>query len=501
MLEDQNNVHGKEIQKLKQQIAALQEEVRQRAGKISRIMKNADDDNEEEETENFNVNRDFDQRSDTAGVQKMSVSSKKRSTTDLGKFIEQKIKGSEIINGVSLNTEYDLTAFDRFTINRVYLSHLGLGKRVVERPIGFKKKDLHEVLMQALETLNKNRGKKPQFTGDHFVEGLYRTEPSMGTHYELYFKNIDSTAEHGYRKLVLTRPFAPVQLVLDNTTETDDEVINLILPLSGSRIDTFHTFMDYFKRVCIKADKRIFLTIVYFGSYHLDTVKAVIATVERKFKFRLIKLVSLNETFSRGRGLQVGVQSWTKGDVLMFLCDVDIIFTTDFLERCRLNAIKGLKVYYPMVFSLYNPSVVYTLQDNDIPPRDKQLVISKATGFWRDFGYGMTCQYRSDFLAIGGFEEKITGWGMEDVLLYRKYVKSRYLVVRSPDPGIFHMWHEKHCDPELPVDQYRGCIQSRALNEASHEQLGMLAFKNEIEQYKHLKENRERSQLHVPTHT
>lgn len=82
---------------------------------------------------------------------------------------------------------------------------------------------------------------------------------------------------------------------------------------------------------------------------------------------------------------------------------------------------------------------------------------------------------------IGGFDLEVKGWGGEDVHLYRKYLHGELMVIRTPVPGLFHLWHEKHCADELTPEQYRMCIQSKAMNEASHSHLGMLVFRDEIE--------------------
>ena len=108
---------------------------------------------------------------------------------------------------------------------------------------------------------------------------------------------------------------------------------------------------------------------------------------------------------------------------------MDIFFKDGFLDRCRLNAVPATRVYYPIVFSLYNPSIVYGSKREETPYWRDKLMLSRESGFWRTFGFGMTCMYRSDFLFMRGFDTKIQGWGYEDVKLYRKLVQSNIDIV------------------------------------------------------------------------
>lgn len=118
-------------------------------------------------------------------------------------------------------------------------------------------------------------------------------------------------------------------------------------------------------------------------------------------------MLQLDEEFSRGRGLDVGARAWKGGNVLLFFCDVDIYFTADFLNSCRLNTqpgrtycrticpdtrdksptvsltplclhSSGKKVFYPVLFSQYNPTLIYGGAEH-IPTVEQQLVTHTHT--------------------------------------------------------------------------------------------------------------------------
>ena len=392
---------------------------------------------------------------------------------------QKSMQGKEALNDLTFlnrftpRTEFEVIPYTSFTAQHLFGEIGFLSKKPAALPIGQQAEEILEVIDYGIHYLNLDtESKADRVAIDNFAEGITRNDLTHGTVYDLYFRSNHSPDI--FKRLKLFRPFSNIQPVDQvETIETSNEWINLILPLSG-RLDKFAAFMERFVDVCIRKDRRIFLTIIYFGTEGQRELKEMIIRITEKESFEHYKVIFRNSEFSRGQGLQIGAESWKKGNVLMFFCDVDVYFTNDFLERCRLHTGPGSKVYYPIVFSQYNPEIVYGGQPP--PPLSEQMTITNDGGFWRDFGFGMTCQYRDDFFRVGGFDLSIKGWGGEDVMLYKQYLRSRMIVIRAYDRNLMHIYHAKSCIKTLSDEQFISCLQSKAMSEGSHKQLGMLAF-------------------------
>jgi hypothetical protein len=211
--------------------------------------------------------------------------------------------------------------------------------------------------------------------------------------------------------------------------------------------------------------------------------------------------------FSRANLLQIGIENLSNED-LIFICDVDVLFNANFLNLCRFNAVRNKRIFFPILYSFYNPK--FSKQDQQtllVAKREKEreidqdqeeaqneqkeedeesarvkLIISKNSGYWRDTGFGMVCVYKDDFQSIGGFSRyqnnSQTGWGGEDLYLLRQAINSPKLdTFRAITPGLFHLYHPKTCDKsQLDSKRYLDCLKIKIQNEASYLDFGASHF-------------------------
>lgn len=250
-----------------------------------------------------------------------------------------------------------------------YIFH---GQNVNTRRVKSGERHLLEAQDIALNFINTNTSY--HVTRENVIDGVYRIDVNTGIDYELYFK--DPTA-NTFITVRLIRPLSLIQPVaVPDDRKNPNELINLILPLSG-RLERFQQFVDMFVEVCIKSDRNVFLTVVLYGASDFNHVKTTLKDIEAAYGYKKYQLIMRNKPFSRGRALHDGVMYWSGNptNVLMFFCDVDITFRVDFLRRCRMYSERKEKVYYPMVFSLFNPRNVY--EDGNIPPPAEQLKVGK----------------------------------------------------------------------------------------------------------------------------
>ena len=253
-----------------------------------------------------------------------------------------------------------------------YIFH---GQRKGSRAVKQGQRHILAAQAAALDVLNLNSSFKLSL--DHVVEGVFRVDHNTGMEYELSFRYPRTDR---YAVVHLRRALGPLELASPAANNiTASELINLILPLSG-RLERFQKFLDMFIDVCVQKDKNVFLTVVLYGAKDFKTVRDILENLEKTYNFRKYQLIVRDKPFSRGRTLHDGVMYWTASEnVLMFFCDVDVTFSTEFLRRCRTYTKPGKSVYYPIVFSLYNPKNVY--EDGNIPSFEEQLKIGNHYKF------------------------------------------------------------------------------------------------------------------------
>lgn len=405
-------------------------------------------------------------------------------------------------------TKVDNVLSWEFLTGKQIVSHLNLNpKRGMDTSY---KLALDDILMQVMQIINKNarqRGRTIDFK--EILYGYRRVNPMFGADYILDLlliyrkhkgrKMTVPVRRHAYLQQTFTEiefreepiPDSPqkessifggniIQMVqnrwsqLTSKSQDDQEeplefstymnrTVHFILPLAG-RFQTFLHFMNNFEEVCLKTNERVALAVMLFradADDRTDDTVAFINKLKARYPGHDLRVVSLPGPFSRGIGLQEGANLYAD-DALLFFVDVDIYISRDSLTRMRFNTVLGKQVYFPIVFSQYDPQTICSPKDTVCSQGNSPFRFGADFGYWRQFGYGIAVLHKADFMQrAGGFDTSIVGWGKEDVDLYTRVLSSNLTIFRAVDPGMVHIFHPIICDPQLEQAQYQMCLGSR----------------------------------------
>ncbi|XP_076226559.1 chondroitin sulfate synthase isoform X2 [Nomia melanderi] len=355
------------------------------------------------------------------------------------------------------------------------------GRVVEERSAlyGYRRVDSYgaDTILDLLLVYRKYRGRKvtlpvrrhvylhQHFTGLEIRETVNGEEVNEARRYPENDKSLQNIFRGGF-------------LNLNFNSEEEDPVrsktIYFVLPLAG-RHEVFQRFLQNYEEICLTSDERTALLVVLYRHKTEDSYNRTIDLIEQfKYKYRSasIDILPASGTFSRAVALDLGASKLNHDD-LMFFVDVDIVFTASALHRIRANTLLNRQIYFPVVFSQFDPKVVHA--DGK---RHETFAIDEISGYWRQFGFGIVSLYKQDYRTVGGFDLSIQGWGKEDVDFFEKVVKSNLRIFRAADKGLVHVYHDVECSKDLSDVQLSMCMGTKADTYAGMETLAGMIYGN-----------------------
>ncbi|KRZ78646.1 Chondroitin sulfate synthase 1 [Trichinella papuae] len=337
-------------------------------------------------------------------------------------------------------------------------------RKRIESPMQYCIRNAIQQLMRQMNSHSRELGREILFRS--VLYGYERIRPPVGVDLMLDLLLIHKrlkgkkTSIMVRRHAYLRRPFLQLQ-ISDQSSNSESAAslpsseitVHIVVAVHG-RLNSFLRFADQIEQISANGVERVRLIVAFFPSTIADDDRKALERVQTLSTSVEVDLTLVEKRqFSRAVGLQVGIEKCPP-DALLFLTDVDMLFTKEALYRLRANTKLGRQVFFPIVFSEFQTSAA---KDGD------HFDHSTNRGHFRHFGYGSVALYKSDFDAAGGLDLSIDGWGLEDVDLFQKLLNSTQLnLFRAPEPDLIHVYHPMVCDPSLAPLQYKMCKGSKA---------------------------------------
>ncbi|XP_066997100.2 chondroitin sulfate synthase 2 isoform X2 [Anabrus simplex] len=350
------------------------------------------------------------------------------------------------------------------------------------------------------------------------IDGYRKFDPSRGLDYqiEMAFKDT-STGHEVLKRLEVFKPLGKVE-VIPMPYVTENNRINLVLPVEAVTRDQAKHFMEQYARICMEKRDKTFLMLVLLydptvpgkgnkDDVFLDVKQMALALSDRhkkdgnKIAWVSIKVPTRTE---HGSLLEFAIADIVvkkfSPDSLVLLCQPNMEIRQDFLNRVRMNTIQEWQVFSPIPFSEFHPSIVYSTSF----PRPLELDINKNYGHYDSHHTGHIAFYTKDYSTVRKLVEDIilpvnTDRDINLLLatkqknfngkcflhdLYSMFVCTGKLhVLRAVEPGLRLRFRECVCPPSSGSPyEYQQCIDSRANNLGFRNQLAHLILDYQAQQ-------------------
>lgn len=345
---------------------------------------------------------------------------------------------------------------------------------------GVDKQDVQDIMQTSLDRLNSKYNNR--FLRARIVNGYRRFDASRGMEYILDLVLIDrQTKQEIFKRVQLVRPLGEVEIV-PMPYVTENTRVNLLLTVHPGEKDDVLSFFDSYAHTCLESGDNTYLFVVFVyesENQERDDIYTVIKSTIAFYE---------NRHHSRARITWMSVRTGGAGSImvsymvldalthrlapesLVLRCTVGMDLSIEFLNRVRMNTIKGWQVFFPIGYWSYKPNLIY-----DQHPYPTTIEINQKSGRYDMHQYVHASFYMDDYLYA---KRQLTSAGTlsDDIDLYDLFVQYHSLhVFRAVEPALRLQFRIHECNG-LSGRAETDCLDSRAHSLASRSQLGMLIF-------------------------
>lgn len=383
---------------------------------------------------------------------------------------------------------FDVLMWEYFTEEQIY-SCLDESPKCELR--GIDHMDVADVINTAMEELNKKYMPVVQLKKQSLVNGYRRFDPTRGMEYTLDLQ-LEAVSENGQSRSItkrvhLVRPLSWIEIIpMPYVTEATR--VHIIIPLTHDDQSYVDHFLEVFASNAFETGENAVLTFLFIYDPKeaqqvnqndiFASVKAKITIYEHKYPTVKIPWISVKtEVPSQIKYMDI-ISKKHPVDTLFFLAKVNTNINSEFLNRCRMNAISNWQVFFPIHFQDFKPDVAYHNQEK---PATIDLV--KDAGRFDRNSFEESCFYNSDFMTTRS-RMVVDAQDNEEILesldIYQMFVQySNLHMFRAIEPALHQQYTYRVCNSRLSEEIYHRCVKSNLHGIGSRSQLAVMLVESE----------------------